>query len=71
MSDLDQIVERLRSASEDLSDHAIRILSEASRAGETSRPDAERTITQARRAVEKAIALLERVDRLDVADLDD
>ena len=71
MSDLDQIVERLRSASEDLSDHAIRIPSEASRAGETRRPDAERTITQARRAVEKAIALLERVDRLDDADLDD
>ena len=62
MSEFDDIVDRLRSVSEDLSDHAIRILSEASRAGETKRPDTERTITQARRAVEKAIVLLERMD---------
>lgn len=62
MSEFDDIVERLRSVSEDLSDHAIRILSEASRAGATKRPDMERTITQARRAVEKAIVLLERID---------
>ncbi len=62
MSEFDDIVERLRSVSEDLSDHAIRILSEASRAGATKRPDMERTITQARRAVEKAIVLLERMD---------
>lgn len=62
MSDLGHIVERLRSVSEDLSDHAIRILSEASRAGETRRPESERSITQSRRAVEKAIALLERLE---------
>lgn len=62
MSEFDDIVERLRSVSEDLSDHAIRILSEASRSGATKRPDTERTITQARRAVEKAIVLLERMD---------
>ena len=62
MSDLGHIVEQLRSVSEDLSDHAIRILSEASRAGETRRPESERSITQARRAVEKAIALLERLE---------
>lgn len=62
MSEFDDIVERLRSVSEDLSDHAIRILSEASRAGATKRPDTERSITQARRAVQKAIVLLERMD---------
>ena len=62
MSEFDDIVERLRSVSEDLSDHAIRILSEASRAGAAKRPDTERSITQARRAVEKAIVLLERMD---------
>jgi hypothetical protein len=62
MSEFDDIVERLRSVSEDLSDHAIRILSEASRAGATKRPDTERSITQARRAIEKAIVLLERMD---------
>jgi len=62
MSDVDEIIQRLRSISDDLSDRAITILSEASRAGENKRPDAERVITQARRAVEKAIALLERSD---------
>ena len=61
MADLDDIIERLRSASEDIADRAISVLSEASRAGETKRPDAERALTQARRAVEKAINLLERM----------
>jgi hypothetical protein len=61
MADLDDIVERLRSASEDIADRALSVLSEASRAGETKRPDAERALTQARRAVEKAINLLERM----------
>ncbi len=63
MGDLDDIVDRLRSISEDLSDRAIRILSDAAAAGEHQRPESERTITQARRAVEKAIGLLDRMDR--------
>jgi N-acetylmuramic acid 6-phosphate (MurNAc-6-P) etherase len=62
MSDFDDIIQRLRSVSDDLADRAIAILSEASRAGESKRPDAERVVTQARRAVEKAIVLLERAD---------
>ena len=61
MADLDDIIERLRSASEDIADRALNVLSEASRAGETKRPDAERALTQARRVVEKAINLLERM----------
>ena len=61
MANLDDIIERLRSASEDIADRALSVLSEASRAGETKRPDAERALTQARRAVEKAINLLERM----------
>ena len=61
MADLDDIIERLRSASEDIADRALSVLGEASRAGETKRPDAERALTQARRAVEKAINLLERM----------
>ena len=61
MADLDDIIERLRSASEDIADRALSVLSEAWRAGETKRPDAERALTQARRAVEKAINLLERM----------
>ena len=62
MSDLDDLIERLRSVSEDLADRAIAVLSAASRAGETRRPDAERALTQARRAIEKAIGVLERMD---------
>lgn len=61
MSDLDDLIDRLRSISEDLSDRAISVLSQASRAGETKRPDQERALTQARRAVEKAINVLERM----------
>ena len=65
MADVDDIIERLRSASEDIADRALSVLSEASRAGETKRPDAERALTQARRAVEKAINLLERMPSTD------
>ena len=35
MANLDDIIERLRSASEDIADRALSVLSEASRAGET------------------------------------
>jgi hypothetical protein len=61
MSDLDDLIARLRSVSEDLADRAIAVLSEASRARATTRPEEERALTQARRAVEKAIAVLERM----------
>ena len=60
MAGLDDLIAQLRSVSEELADRAISVLSEASRAGETRRPEAERALTQARRAVEKAIAILER-----------
>lgn len=61
MSDLDDLIARLRSVSDDLADRAIAVLSEASRARETNRPEEERALTQARRAVEKAIVVLERM----------
>ena len=61
MSDYDDLIARLRSVSDDLADRAIAVLSEASRARETKRPEKERALTQARRAVEKAIAVLERL----------
>lgn len=60
MADLDDLIAKLRSVSEDLADKAIAELSEASRSGAIKRPETERSITQARRAVEKAIAILER-----------
>jgi len=61
MSELDDIISRLRSVSEDLADRAISALSATLRAGGPKRPDSERALTQARRAVEKAIGLLERL----------
>ncbi|MEY2740395.1 MAG: hypothetical protein ACO26C_00225 [Ilumatobacteraceae bacterium] len=57
---LDAIVATLRDVSERLADRALEVLKEAHRAGATTRPEAERTLTTARRAVEKAIALLGR-----------
>lgn len=58
--DLDALVETLRSVSEALADRSLTILKEAHSAGETKRPDDERVVSQARRSVEKAIALLSR-----------
>jgi hypothetical protein len=65
------IVAQLREVSERLGDMALDVLKEAHRAGATTRPDAERTLTTARRAVEKAIGLLTRRDREDAADQPD
>lgn len=59
-SDLTDIIETLRGVSDALADHSLAILKEAHQAGETKRPDTERVVTQARRSVEKAIALLTR-----------
>jgi len=58
--DFDEIVDQLRSVSERLADRALDVLKQAHEAGETKRPELERTLTQARRAVEKAISLLTR-----------
>jgi exonuclease VII small subunit len=60
--DLSQIIERLRSISDELADRALDELKEAHRSGATRRPEAEKTLSQARRSVEKAIALLSRAD---------
>jgi N-acetylmuramic acid 6-phosphate (MurNAc-6-P) etherase len=56
----DEIIFQLKMISEQLADRALSVLKEAHSAGETKRPEAERTLTQARRAVEKAISLLTR-----------
>jgi hypothetical protein len=58
--ELDELLDALRGVSESLADRSLAILKEAHQAGETRRPDEERVVTQARRAVEKAIALLSR-----------
>jgi hypothetical protein len=60
MSDdrLEELAARLDGISEELADLAVHALRQAVDAGATKRPDAERRMTQARRAVEKAAALL-------------
>lgn len=54
----DDLIAQLESVSEILADRALDVLREASAGGATSRPEAERQLTQARRAVEKAVAIL-------------
>lgn len=56
----EQIIDQLKTISDQLADRALSVLKEAHAAGELKRPEAERTLTQARRAVEKAISLLTR-----------
>ena len=56
----EQIIDQLKTISDQLADRALSVLKEAHAAGESKRPDEERTLTQARRAVEKAISLLTR-----------
>lgn len=58
----DELADRLDAISEDLADAAIGALSEAVRRGDRSRPATEKTVTQARRAVEKAAHLLRSID---------
>ena len=56
----DEIIQQLRNISETLGDRALSVLKEAHALGEAKRPEIERTLTQARRAIEKAISLLIR-----------
>jgi hypothetical protein len=59
------LAERLRGIGDELDELSFDLLQDAMAAGATRRPDADKAVTQARRAVEKAAALL---DGLDVAD---
>ncbi|MGA0186354.1 MAG: hypothetical protein ACO3LA_07595 [Ilumatobacteraceae bacterium] len=60
--EVDAIVDQLRSISEELADIALDELKSAHAAGLTKRPEREKSLTQARRAVEKAAAVLSRTD---------
>jgi hypothetical protein len=55
MDQIDAIVEELRAISERLNDASMLLLSDAIERGETTRPAMEKQISQARRAVEKAV----------------
>ncbi|MEO5973759.1 MAG: hypothetical protein ABIQ38_00945 [Ilumatobacteraceae bacterium] len=62
MSSIDELTNQLQRISEELADKALDVLKQAHRAGESKRPEVERTLTQARRAVEKAVNLLGRTN---------
>lgn len=55
MDDVELISRQLEDIAERLNDMAMSVISEAIEQGETARPAVEKRISQARRAVEKAI----------------
>lgn len=58
MSDFDEIISDLERASEALNDAAMSLIAEAIRNGEKERPTLEKKVSQARRAVDKALHIL-------------
>ena len=54
-----EIRSRLESIAEELTDVSVEVLRAAVEAGETKRPEVDKRLGQARRAVEKAARLLE------------
>ena len=56
------LARRLEQIAADLDDLSLDLLHDAVAEGATKRPDADRTVTQARRAVEKAMRLLGELD---------
>ena len=62
MSDYATLVERLESVAADLDEMAFDRLREAVADGEVARPADDKQLMQARRAIEKAAAVLRRLD---------
>lgn len=55
MNEIEMIISRLEEISERLNDVAMGIISDAIEQGQTARPPLEKRVSQARRAVDKAI----------------
>ncbi len=55
MDDLESIISQLEGISERLNDVAMSVISDAIEQGETTRPALEKRVSQARRAVDKAV----------------
>ena len=62
MSRYQDLADQLEQVVAELDDLSFDLLQRAVADGATERPAADRTITQARRAVEKAAVLLRRID---------
>lgn len=58
VSDNSDIIEQLRNIGETLAERSITVLRNAIESGSGERPAEEKQLTQARRAVEKAISVL-------------
>ena len=61
MSRYGDLARALREIGRELDDASFEVLQDAVGQGSTTRPEADKILTQARRAVEKAAALLERL----------
>jgi uncharacterized Ntn-hydrolase superfamily protein len=59
---INDMISKLESISEELADKALDALKSAHREGAVKRPETERQLTTARRAIEKAIGVLTRLD---------
>jgi hypothetical protein len=62
MTRYDDLAERLEAIGAELDELSFDLLQQAVADGRTERPAADRTLTQARRAVEKEAGLLRQVD---------
>ena len=59
MTRYQDVAKRLRGIAEELDEASFELLHDAVASGETKRPPADKTLTQARRAIEKAATLLD------------
>jgi hypothetical protein len=62
VSDLNSVADRLAAIVEELDEIAFDRLREAAGEGQRARPEDDRELTKARRAVEKAVAVLRGLD---------
>ena len=62
MSDLNALADRLAAIVEELDEIAFDRLRLAAEEGRSTRPDSDRELTKARRAVEKAVTVLRNVE---------
>jgi len=62
MKPYEEVAERLEAVAADLDEASFDLLQQAAADGAAKRPDADKTLAQARRAVEKAAHLLRLLD---------
>lgn len=68
MAEYEHLVDRLESVAADIDEIAFDRLREAVSDGEIARPASDKKLMQARRAIEKAAAILRQLDEVQPAD---